>query len=31
VTGDVQLVMMGNGEERYANFLRNAEVTLIAP
>ena len=22
VTGDVQLVMMGSGEERYANFLR---------
>jgi glycogen synthase len=22
----VQLVMMGNGEERYANFLKNAEA-----
>lgn len=26
VTGDVQLVMMGSGEERYANFLRRAEA-----
>jgi len=26
VTGNVQLVMMGSGEERYANFLRRAEV-----
>ena len=26
VTGDVQLVMMGHGEERFANFLRNAEA-----
>jgi hypothetical protein len=22
VTGDVQLVMMGSGDERYSNFLR---------
>lgn len=26
VTGDVQLVMMGSGEERYSNFLRRAEL-----
>lgn len=26
VTGQVQLVMMGSGEERYANFLRRAEA-----
>ena len=24
--GDLQLVMMGSGEERYANFLRRAEA-----
>jgi glycogen synthase len=28
VTGQVQLVMMGSGEERYANFLRRAGVLL---
>jgi len=26
VTGQVQLVMMGSGEEKYANFLRRAEA-----
>lgn len=26
VTGQVQLVMMGSGDERYANFLRRAEA-----
>jgi glycogen synthase len=26
IHAQVQLVMMGNGEERYANFLKNAEA-----